>query len=87
MAGRTPAKAADPAKDAEKVSKFKEIGALRTKKALTAIRTLQKVANKRQYTYTDAQVQTILTALRGEVSKLEAAFTAGKGQAEVEISL
>jgi hypothetical protein len=87
MAAKTTAKVVDPAKEAEKVAKFKEIGALRTKKALTAIRTLQKVANKRQYTYNDAQVQTVLTALRNEVTKLEAAFTAGKGQAEVEISL
>jgi len=77
----------DPAKEAEKQAKFKEIATLRAKKAASAIRTLQKVANKRQYAYNDMQVSAIVTLLRGEVDKVEAAFKAGKGSTEVELSL
>jgi len=47
------------AREKERVEKFKTLGSKRLNNALTAIRRLQPLANKNQYTYTEDQVKLI----------------------------
>lgn len=57
---------------------FSRLGGKRTGKAILAIRTVGKCANKTSYSYTKAQADKIVAALRAEVDAVEAQFAEGK---------
>jgi hypothetical protein len=67
--------------DAARASKFKELGAARTTRALKSISAIGKLSNPRSYAHTPAQVEKIAGALRAAVDRLEKQF-AGKVAAE-----
>ena len=67
--------AADKKKrDAARAAKFVELAQKRVTKAINAIRSIRKLASP-NYVSTDAQVEKICEALRGEVVELHEAFT------------
>lgn len=72
---------------AQKVKRFKDVAAKRTNKALESMANLTRCANRNNYTYTDEQVEKILTALTDEVEKLRAAFSTSPGAEKPTVSL
>lgn len=57
-----------------KAEKFARLGAMRTTKAINAMRGLRKLANSNNYEYTPEQVEKIVTALKAEVEGVYEAF-------------
>ena len=57
-----------------KAEKFARLGAMRTTKAINAMRGLRKLANSNNYEYTTEQVAKIVDALKSEVEGVHEAF-------------
>jgi len=68
-------RAAAAARDKAKAAKFVELAQKRATKAVNAIRSLSKLANKGNYMYSDAQVKALSEALRKEVLDMNDAFS------------
>jgi FKBP-type peptidyl-prolyl cis-trans isomerase (trigger factor) len=64
------------AKQKAKAAKFVELAEKRATKAINAIRSLSKLANKGNYSYTEAQVKALAEAMRKEVVDMHDAFSA-----------
>ncbi len=59
----------------DKRERFVSLAEARTDKAITALRSLSKLGNRRNYEYSDRDVRKILKALDGEMKALRAAFS------------
>lgn len=57
-----------------KAKKFKELASKRGLAAVGRIRLLRNLANRNQYSYTEAEVKKLINVLRAEVDAVEAAF-------------
>lgn len=57
-----------------KAQKFSRLGAMRTTKAMNAMRGLRKLANSNNYDYTPEQVEKIIAALKAELEAVHEAF-------------
>lgn len=73
-AQKTAAAAKDKAETAKR-QKFIELAQKRATKAINAIRSLAKLANRGNYVYTDDQVAKLSEVLRQEVIDMNAAFS------------
>lgn len=60
----------------EKRQKFIKLAEGRTQAALTAIRKIGNLSNRRAYQYNDADVKKIVKALREAISDMERKFSA-----------
>lgn len=78
MAKRPTTTAPNPEREAEKSANFKRLASKRTSAAIEEIRGLVPLSNKSAYTYTEAEVTAIATALRNEVDALVTAFSGSK---------
>jgi hypothetical protein len=72
--------------DAQKSSKFKELGEIRLNRALAAINGLRKLANKKRYKYTDGQVKILKDSFEAALDDCFAAFD-GKTVASGKVEL
>lgn len=61
-------------KAVDKAAKFKELAQKRMTKAIKAIGQLTNLANRNNYEYTDAQVQSMLDALDAQLTVVQEAF-------------
>ncbi len=66
-------------KQAAKGTKFVELAQARTTKAINAVRSIRKLANKNNYAYTEDQTGKICEALRAEILALHEAFNKEPG--------
>lgn len=66
--------AAAAAKKKAQAAKFVELAQKRATKAINAIRSIAKLANKGNYVYTEAQVKALSETLRKEVVEMHDAF-------------
>ena len=73
--------------DGLKADAFKRLGAMRTTKAINAMRGLQKLANTANYVYTQEQADKIVKALKSEVEGVFNAFNTKGETAEEEFTL
>jgi hypothetical protein len=79
---------ADKAKalrEKEKEDKFKDVGSKRLTNACNAISGMANLANTNNYSYSDKQVEFILTSLRARVDNLESAFKAHEAKIKSQI--
>jgi lipoate-protein ligase A len=79
---------ADKAKalrEKEKEDKFKDVGSKRLTNACNAISGMANLANTNNYSYSDKQVEFILTSLRSRVDNLESAFKAHEAKVKSQI--
>ena len=70
-----------------KEDRFKRLAEQRVPAALKRISLISKLSNRSSYAYTDEQIQKIVTSLRDEVSRVEAAFTRTTGGAKPQFQL
>jgi hypothetical protein len=85
--GKAAATATTNSKAETKAQKFARLGAMRTIKAVNAMRGLQKLSNRNNYEFSDAQVEKILGALKSEVEAVYNAFTKKGGEAKESFTL
>lgn len=67
--------------------KFVELAEKRTVKAIKAVRLIGNLSNKTNYSYTDADVKKIITALDNELKSLKRRFETTSTEADVEFKL
>ena len=79
--------AAKVATEQAKIDNFKRIGTLRLNNALDAISKLDALGNKASYTYTEAQVEVIKTALQNQCLKTLGRFAANAEAAKTGVEL
>ncbi len=60
--------------DAEKAADFKKLGTVRASRAVNALDGLAKLANRRRYGFTPAQVKTLADTLRASLDRCLGAF-------------
>lgn len=60
----------------KKIDRFKKLGAARVTRAIKALDAVSALGNRRSYTYDDAQVAKIKTALGAAADRLQKAFDA-----------
>ncbi len=77
MARRTLTDKEKKDRDAQRVTKFKDIGSKRLNNALTAINRIVPLGNRNQYSYTDEQVAAINKHLTDAVKRVNDAFAPG----------
>lgn len=70
------------AKDSEKREKFVRLAEGRTQAALSAIRKIGNLSNKRAYNYNDSDIKKITKALRDAISDVERRFSASGDQSD-----
>lgn len=70
-----------------KAEKFARLGAMRTTKAINAMRGLRKLSNRNNYEYSAEQIEKILNALKSEVEAVHKAFTTTGGEAKETFTL
>ncbi|MER8811253.1 hypothetical protein [Mesorhizobium australicum] len=68
------------AKKEEKREKFVRLAEGRTQSALDAIRKIGNLSNSRAYDYTEADIKTIVKALREAVADVERKFSSTTGE-------
>lgn len=62
----------------EKRERFEKVAVARTNKILNDLRLLSNCANKNNYSYTDADIKKIFSAIENEVKKTKIKFLGGK---------
>ena len=70
------------ARDASRRDKFVKLAEGRTQAALSAIRKIGNLSNKRAYEYDDADVKKIVRALREAISDVERKFSPSGDQTD-----
>lgn len=70
-----------------KESRFKRLAEARTNKALAAIRSIAKLANKNHYEFHDEDVKMIFLALRKEVAEAQAVYSASQAKGKKQFHL
>lgn len=58
--------------------RFVSLASARVNKVVSGMRSLAKLANRKNYSYSDEQARKISATLRAELKVLEAAFTSNK---------
>lgn len=66
--------------NSEKRAKFKKLAEGRTRAALSSIRKIGNLSNKRAYEYDDEDVKKIVRALREAISDVEKKFSSSGAQ-------
>ena len=66
-------------------AKFRELAANRVNNVVKGMRSLAKLSNTKNYSYTDAEVNKILSTLKAEIRVLEAAFASKKPQTDFRL--
>lgn len=67
------------ARHAKKVAAFKKLGTKRVNKAMAAIAAIAPLSNRNSYTYDQAQVSAIFTALNTALKSVADSFTSTGG--------
>ena len=73
----------DRMKKRDPKEKFIELANKRVNSAIGQLRGVRNLANKRNYSYTDAHVRKIVSALRAEVKAIDTAFKNGESNDQV----
>jgi regulation of enolase protein 1 (concanavalin A-like superfamily) len=74
-------------RNAAKAAKFKELGEKRVTALLKQIENVQRLSNRNSYTYTQDQVNVIITACAKAFKGLEASFSNTSVAAKASITL
>lgn len=67
--------------------RFKRIAERRVNRAIKDLRAIANLANRSNYSYTDAQVKKIMRALRKEIGMLQSRFSEGSPSSNGEFAL
>ena len=70
-----------------KKERFKRLAEARTNKALAAIRSVAKLANKNHYEFNDEEAKAIFSAIRREVAEAQSVFSASCAKSEKKFKL
>jgi hypothetical protein len=70
-----------------KKERFKRLAEARTNKALAAIRSVAKLANRNHYEFNDEEAKAIFSAIRREVAEAQSAFSASCAKSEKKFKL
>jgi len=62
----------------EKRERFEKVAVARTNKILNDLRLLGNCSNKNNYSYTEADIRKIFSAIESEIKKTKAKFLGGK---------
>jgi hypothetical protein len=73
--------------DSEKRTKFVKLAEGRVQGALSAIRKIGNLSNRRSYTYDDSDIKKIMKALRDAVSETERKFDPGSAPGQKTFKL
>ena len=70
-----------------KKDRFKRLAEARTNRALDAIRSIAKLANRNHYEFNEEDIKMIFSALRKELSDAQAIYLASHAKAEKKFQL